>query len=375
MVYPAILVILLISVCTVNAGYSPLQPKTKSTAAIRGLLGRQINECNSGFSLCGDDCCLIGSECCTDSGGGCCDPGFYCTVGSNGVGGCCLNGEICSGPAPDPSTTTHTIEFTSTSTSFSTSFSTFTFTSESTSFSSPTFSASSTHSSSHSTMLSPSPSSTSETSSLHTASSPTFFAPQSTPTADSGYTNIFVPGNDHQITFSTNDWTNASSSCDSTKQCRKATTEHSSFTYMASSNSSAAILYLDISYELTDFDIYFDGELQTISSLDIDVCTFNSIGHLPVSQSQINITIVVDESLGNSKRQADSDSSFEFNGFLVGQSTSTATSTSSTGTISQSQSQPVDTSTASSSPVKNASKPAGIIASVVMAMLVIMAYF
>jgi hypothetical protein len=363
MVYGRAILTLLFSVCTVNAGYSPLQPRTKSTAAIRGLLGRQINECDPGFGLCSnvDGCCPIGGECCTDSDGGCCDAGFYCTVGSNGVGGCCLNGESCSGPAPDPSTTTHTIEFTSTSTSFSTSFSTFTSTSESTSFP-PTFSTSSTH---HSTIF-PSPSSTSETSSLHTGS-PTFFAPQSTPTADSGYTNIFVPGNDPQITFNTNDWTDASSSCDitSTKQCRKATAE-SSFTYMASSKSSAGILYLDISYELTDFSIYFDGELQTISSFDIDVCTFYSIGHLPVSQSQINITIVIEEWFGNSKRQAESDSSFEFNGFLVGQSTSTATSTSSVGTM---------TPTASSSSVKNTSKPAGIIASVVMAMLVIMAYF
>jgi hypothetical protein len=128
-----------------------------------------------------------------------------------------------------------------------------------------------------------------------------------------------VQGNDPQIIWSINGWNDSTSSCDNTKQCRKTATEFASLTYMASPNSSGASIYLDVSFEDTDFDIYFNGEITNIDSFNVDTCTFYSIGHLPSSTSDINITVVITGPVMSGRRQI-ADWSFEFNGFLIGES-------------------------------------------------------
>ncbi|KIK67563.1 hypothetical protein GYMLUDRAFT_37718 [Collybiopsis luxurians FD-317 M1] len=295
----------------------------KQGTTIRGLLGRRQEFCPSGYGVCdnnSDLCCPLGGQCCDV--GGCCNAGHYCVIGTNGLGGCCPDGELCSGPAPGGGGTT-TIEETSTHTIFSTSTSFF----SSTSFS--TFSTPTTHSSQPAPSVTPT-SVTSQTSVVSSsAGSPTFFAPQTTPSADLGYTNVFVPGSDPKIAWSTNHWNDASSSCDSSKECRKTTTDLASFTYFTDTNSSGASLYLDVHYELAEFDVYVNNEKLEIDSFDVTVCAFYSVGHLPDSNDEINITVVVTGPLTNGRRQVGSDNSFEFNGFMLGQRTSTAGGTSS----------------------------------------------
>ncbi|KDR74619.1 hypothetical protein GALMADRAFT_227106 [Galerina marginata CBS 339.88] len=68
--------------------------------------------------------CVYNGNCCVNSnypccrGGVCCYPGTYCVLASNGNIGCCDDGEICSGPVGNP--TTSTIFHTTTSTRKST---------------------------------------------------------------------------------------------------------------------------------------------------------------------------------------------------------------------------------------------------------------
>ncbi|KIK67562.1 hypothetical protein GYMLUDRAFT_877900 [Collybiopsis luxurians FD-317 M1] len=270
-----------LAISMVNAGI-PLQPRIKSTkqgTAIRGLLGQRQSTCPSGYGICDDSdfCCPLGGQCCDDSTGGCCDTGQYCTIGTNDLGGCCPDGELCSGPGPGGGGIT-SIEPTSFSfTPFSTPFTTSAFT-----------------------------------------GSLTFFAPQSTPTAGPGFTNVFVPGDTPQFTWSsTDDWIDSSSSCDVTKQTRKATEDFAYFVYSANSNSSGASVYLDISYESIDFDIYInDAQLSTESS-DIGQCTFFPLGVLPNNGDDLNIGIFLNGPPSGARRQVGSDSwSFEFNGFV-----------------------------------------------------------
>ncbi|KIK67564.1 hypothetical protein GYMLUDRAFT_37719 [Collybiopsis luxurians FD-317 M1] len=319
----------------VNADGQAFQPTikggAKKDATIRGLLGRRQVSCDPGWGFCDNtgSCCPLGGECCSD--GNCCDSGFYCAIGSNGIIGCCPNGELCSGPAPGSNDETTFQQSTSTRTT----------TLPVTTFSTSTFSTAVTTRSTVSSLSLPSfgtSSSKSSGSSFNTAS-PTFFAPQATPTADSGYTNVFVAGNDPQITWSANSWSDSTSSCDSTKQSRKTTTV-SSFTYLASSSSSGASLWLDVTYDLADFDIYVNGQKSNIVSVDVKTCAFYSVGRLPTTQNDINITIAVTEPLRSGRRQADNFWSFEFNGLLIGQSTSTNNKTGSSGIGAASQIRP-----------------------------------
>ncbi|KAF5393467.1 hypothetical protein D9757_000471 [Collybiopsis confluens] len=234
----------------------------------------------------------------------------YCVLGTNGIVGCCPTGELCSGPAP-PSTDSDTSIFQSTSTSRTTFITT------------PTLTPTPTISSfSHVTSSSLGLSSRTTSSSISAfTGSPTFYTPRSTPTADAGFTNVFVAGDDTDITWSTNDWTTSGSSCDVSKQCRK-TTGVSTFTYMASSGSSGSSLYLDISYQNTNFEIFLDGQQSDVVGIEVDTCSFYTIGRLPSSKNDINVTIVVTGPLRNGRRQLGSDNfSFEFNGFMIGQST------------------------------------------------------
>ncbi|THU96989.1 hypothetical protein K435DRAFT_890636 [Dendrothele bispora CBS 962.96] len=251
--------------------------------------------------------------------------------GSNGIIGCCPDGKICTGPAPPSGTNGDDGSFGDDDDDDSTTFftSTSTRTRASTSFSdsftlppTPTissFGTGGTSTRSRSTSARPGISS----------SSPTFYTPQSTPSADSGYTNVFVPANHPQITWSTNEWDDVDSACDHSKQGRRTTTAFASFTYITSSNSSGASAYIDISYEITNFNIYINGEKSDILSFDVQTCTFYQIGRLPTG-SGTNITIQVTGPLmsGRRRRQADSnpfdDWSFEFNGFMVGQSTASS---------------------------------------------------
>nr|CEG04675.1 unnamed protein product [Fusarium clavum] len=75
---------------------------TLVNATPRFLAPRQEG-CPPGFKVCGINCIPNSYSCCRDSGGGGCPPGSRCGVGSNGVGGCCPVGEICTGEAPLPS--------------------------------------------------------------------------------------------------------------------------------------------------------------------------------------------------------------------------------------------------------------------------------
>ncbi|KAK7457832.1 hypothetical protein VKT23_010176 [Stygiomarasmius scandens] len=99
-------VFVLLSILVISAQGAELRAAISSKQAtsrsiIRGLMKRQ-SECDIGDALCdaGDTCCPIGGECCSD--GNCCDTAARCVTGSNGVIGCCLIGETCTGPAPDP---------------------------------------------------------------------------------------------------------------------------------------------------------------------------------------------------------------------------------------------------------------------------------
>jgi len=87
---------------------------------------------------------------------------------------------------------------------------------------------------------------------------------------------------------------------------------------MANSSSSGGALYLDVSWELTDFDIYINGQISNVLSLNVETCEFSSIGNLPTTESSINITIVITGPTFSGRRQSDF-GSFEFNGFLIGQ--------------------------------------------------------
>ncbi|THU79373.1 hypothetical protein K435DRAFT_796922 [Dendrothele bispora CBS 962.96] len=242
--------------------------------------------------------------------------------GSNGIIGCCPDGKICTGPAPPSGTNGDDGSFGDDDDDSTTSPRTRTSTSFSESFTlppTPTISSFRAGNTSTGTRTPPGISS----------SSPTFYTPQSTPSADSGYTNVFVPANHPQITWSTNEWDDVDSACDHSKQGRRTTTAFASFTYITSSNSSGASAYIDISYEITNFNIYINGEKSDILSFDVQTCTFYQIGRLPTG-SGTNITIQVTGPLmsGRRRRQADSnpfdDWSFEFNGFMVGQSTASS---------------------------------------------------
>jgi len=87
---------------------------------------------------------------------------------------------------------------------------------------------------------------------------------------------------------------------------------------MASSSSSGGSLYLDVSWELTDFDIYINGQISNVLALNVEACEFSSVGNLPTTESAINITLVITGPARSGRRQSDF-GSFEFNGFLIGQ--------------------------------------------------------
>jgi len=85
----------------------------------------------------------------------------------------------------------------------------------------------------------------------------------------------------------------------------------------------AGALYLDVSWQLTDFDIYINGQISNILSLNVETCEFSSIGNLPTTESSINITIAITGPATSGRRQSDF-GSFEFNGFLIGQKAPTS---------------------------------------------------
>jgi len=303
---------------------------TKSGRAIQGLLRRET-VCPPGFGFCNVDMCApLGAECCSNSDRYC-PVGEVCVISTNGVIGCCPDGKVCEDDPPPPSPTT--IEFTSTSTHTSTieEFSTsttrlaststipFTQTTQVPTFTETTESSPSLPATLSSISLPPANPTTSSLEApsitLNTAS-PTFYAPQSTPSAASGFQNVFIPGNTPEIVWSS-EWTDSTSSCDDTKVCMKTSTL-SSFTYMASASSSGGALYLDVSWQLTDFDIFINGQISNILSLNVETCEFSSIGNLPTTESSINITIVITGPATSGRRQSDF-GSFEFNGFLIGQ--------------------------------------------------------
>ncbi|KAK7457835.1 hypothetical protein VKT23_010179 [Stygiomarasmius scandens] len=248
--------------------------------------------------------------------GGCCPSGWYCVVASNGRIGCCLDGEICSGPAPDPITTFGNGGGDSGATRTTADEDTFTTTS--------TRTRTSLFTSTPSTSL---PFNTFGNTTIPTrTTSSSAFVPQATPSPDPGFTNIFVPPTDAQINWSGGGWSDTSSSC-GTSQCRKTTIEGQWFTFIAPLNASGASLYIDVTWEITWFDIFINGQLSDITPSDIDTCSWKQIGPLPTG-GQANITIVVVGPLRSGRRQTGSidDWTFEFNGFLVGQKSPTSDS-------------------------------------------------
>jgi len=75
----------------------------RRNSVLRGLLVSRQGVCDPGFVGCeATGCCPVGWNCCVD--GNCCDPTTYCALASNGIIGCCDNGEICSGPVGGPTT-------------------------------------------------------------------------------------------------------------------------------------------------------------------------------------------------------------------------------------------------------------------------------
>ncbi|PPQ75219.1 hypothetical protein CVT25_013335, partial [Psilocybe cyanescens] len=108
--------ILLLSYVIVFSTATQLLPAFKSVAekrpaTIRGLLDlakRQgfcpIPQFPCEFNFC---CPNIDWQCCFD--GSCCQPDTYCVLASNGIVGCCPDGELCSGPVGPPLSTTFTI--------------------------------------------------------------------------------------------------------------------------------------------------------------------------------------------------------------------------------------------------------------------------
>jgi len=99
---------------------------------------------------------------------------------------------------------------------------------------------------------------------------------------------------------------------------------------MASSSSSGGSLYLDVSWELTDFDIYINGQISNVLSVNVETCEFSPVGNLPTTESAINITLVITGPARSGRRQSDF-GSFEFNGFLIGQKASVTTNAASQG--------------------------------------------
>jgi len=87
-----------------------LKYDARRNAVIRGLLyTRQTDFCPPGLVTCSvsqQTCCstTTGESCCSD--GSCCDSTTYCVLGTNGIVGCCPNGQVCSGPSPNQTTTT-----------------------------------------------------------------------------------------------------------------------------------------------------------------------------------------------------------------------------------------------------------------------------
>ncbi|KAH7169589.1 hypothetical protein DER46DRAFT_499800 [Fusarium sp. MPI-SDFR-AT-0072] len=66
------------------------------------LVARQLDKgscADQGYKDCGVGCIPTSWSCCPDKKGGC-PSRDYCSLGSNDEYGCCLKGEICSGPAP-----------------------------------------------------------------------------------------------------------------------------------------------------------------------------------------------------------------------------------------------------------------------------------
>lgn len=53
--------------------------------------------CRESSKVCGSGCIPRSYTCCPRFSGGC-EPGYYCRVGSDGVGGCCRIGRVCHGP-------------------------------------------------------------------------------------------------------------------------------------------------------------------------------------------------------------------------------------------------------------------------------------
>lgn len=82
------------------------------------LIARQSDSCPIGWVTCGvDNCMPVGDTCCSD--GSYCPAAQYCDIGSNGLGGCCTIGEVCTGNG-GTSGSTFTQTFVSTNTNTNT---------------------------------------------------------------------------------------------------------------------------------------------------------------------------------------------------------------------------------------------------------------
>lgn len=80
-----------------------LQPKPRSLPV--DLLARQSTSCESDGSICGDSCMPTNANCCNDGSSTFCLSGEYCVTG-----GCCDDGEVCSGGGGGTLTFTGPIE-------------------------------------------------------------------------------------------------------------------------------------------------------------------------------------------------------------------------------------------------------------------------
>ncbi|PPQ94335.1 hypothetical protein CVT25_000294 [Psilocybe cyanescens] len=108
--------ILLLSYIAVFSTATQLLPAFKSAAekrptTIRGLLdiAKRQGFCPAPQFGCEFNFCCPNTNwrCCSD--GSCCQPDTNCVLASNGIIGCCPDGEICSGPVGPPVSTTFTI--------------------------------------------------------------------------------------------------------------------------------------------------------------------------------------------------------------------------------------------------------------------------
>ncbi|KAF8806369.1 hypothetical protein BYT27DRAFT_7190922 [Phlegmacium glaucopus] len=306
--------VLLLAACTLLLlplsfanGLHPLHPTSKhsalfqKSAVIRGLLNtrQSFSYCPGGYFTCeATGCCPGGWNCCRD--GNCCDPGSYCVLASNGIIGCCPDGEVCSGPAgdpntiyPDPGTLTTTNFFTSTS-------------SIANPFTTPLTTSTATR---------------------------TFTTLVGGPTQTVGEQIVEVSVLDVNITWSQT-WAQKTSSCGASITSKTTSTQGSSFTYLfqySSGHLFGFYYYFNVVNYNTMWEVFINGESQrTFYSYTTDNCTYFE-SYFPSSSAFLspnqNLTVVVHGS-DSVDPTASGPWSLEVNKFLIREQTVSSTSTS-----------------------------------------------